>query len=162
MTRMDSAIAKLRTRKAKLQCIGIVVAVVALAVFVRISSGPGPIQAAPPAKAAPQTKPADGPIEKPAGEKLQIVAVVNGEKVTRIDLAQEALVHYGDEVLEMLVNKHLILEGCKARGIGVTHQEVADEMDQMAQRFGVPLEQWLKMLREERNITPQQYASDII
>ena len=32
----------------------------------------------------------------------------------------------------------------------------------MAKRFGLPVDQWLKLLKQERNIDVEQYASDII
>ena len=36
------------------------------------------------------------------------------------------------------------------------------EIERMAKRFNIPVDQWLKMLKQERNITPEQYANDII
>ncbi|HEX4132037.1 MAG TPA: peptidylprolyl isomerase [Pirellulales bacterium] len=132
-------------------------------VAVRMGMGTWSAKAAAPAKtvkksSAPAEAPsADGPPNKP-----QIVAIVNDEKISRNDLAQEALVHYGEEVLEMLMNKHLILDACERHGISVSQEEVAAEIDRMAERFGVATDQWLKMLREERNISAQQYARDIV
>ena len=32
----------------------------------------------------------------------------------------------------------------------------------MADRFKIPVNQWLKMLKQERNVSPEQYADDII
>ena len=91
-----------------------------------------------------------------------IVAAVNGRPITREELARECLVHYGKEVLEAMVNKYLILQECRRQGITVTKREVDDEIERMAKRFGIPVDQWLKMLRQERGIKPEQYASDII
>lgn len=92
----------------------------------------------------------------------EIMAVVNGEPITREDLARDCLRQYGEEVLESLVNKQLIVEHCKAQNIGVSRKEVEAEIDRMAERFGLPTDQWLKLLQEERHITPTQYAKDII
>lgn len=92
----------------------------------------------------------------------RIVATVNGTQITRSDLARECLRHYGEEVLESLVNKLLIAQECKQRKIVVTRAEVDAEVERLAQRFGLPKNQWLKMLKKERGITPAQYASDII
>ncbi|HEV3005327.1 MAG TPA: peptidylprolyl isomerase [Pirellulales bacterium] len=100
--------------------------------------------------------------ESTAKEKPGVVAVVNGEPITREKLGEECLQHFGDEVLDTLVSKQLIVEQCKARGIEVTHEEVRAELDHMAERFGLPTDQLLKMLKDERHITPNQYAKEII
>lgn len=97
-----------------------------------------------------------------ARAKLDLVATVNGEKISREDLARECLRHYGKEVLESLVNKCLIRQECERQGLVVTEKEVSDEVERMAKRFGLPIEQWYKMLKQERGINPAQYASDII
>ncbi len=109
------------------------------------------------------TKPAPAADAKdPQSRRLEVVAVVNGEPITREDLARDCLRQYGEEVLESLVNKQLIVEHCKAQNIGVSRKEVEAEIDRMAERFGLPTDQWLKLLQEERHITPTQYAKDII
>ncbi|ASV72655.1 Foldase protein PrsA precursor [Thermogutta terrifontis] len=92
----------------------------------------------------------------------QIVAVVNGEPITRDELRRECLRRYGEEVLESVVNKYLIMEECQRRGITVTAEEIDAEITRMATRFGMPVEAWLKLLKDERGIKPEQYRRDII
>ena len=53
-----------------------------------------------------------------------IVAVVNGQSITRQELAQQCMERYGEQVVESLVNKHLILQACKKQGIRITHQDI--------------------------------------
>ena len=91
-----------------------------------------------------------------------VVAAVNNQRITREDLAQECLRHYGNEVLESMVNKQLIAGECRRQGITVTSAEVDAEIERMSKRFNIPVDQWLKMLKQERNVTPAQYANDII
>ena len=91
-----------------------------------------------------------------------VVATVNSRRITRRDLARECLFHYGEDVLDSLVNKRLINQACRSRRITVTDQEVKEEVERMAKRFSIPVEQWLKMLERERNVTAEQYADDII
>jgi len=121
--------------------------------------------AGPPSIAGPQaassTRAAGAPGAATAN-RPQVVAIVNGEEIQRNDLARECLIHYGTEVLESLVNKHLIAQHCRQRGITVTSQEVDEEIDRMAKKFQLPTEQWMKMLKQERGISPEQYAEDII
>ncbi|MGQ9504153.1 MAG: peptidylprolyl isomerase [Thermogutta sp.] len=92
----------------------------------------------------------------------QVVAVVNREPITRDELRKECLRRYGEEVLESVVNKYLIMEECQRRGIVVTAEEVDAEITRMATRFGMPIETWFKLLKDERGIKPDQYKRDII
>ncbi|MGH7137590.1 MAG: peptidylprolyl isomerase, partial [Pirellulales bacterium] len=94
--------------------------------------------------------------------QLVVLADVNGEKIERPELARQCLRHFGKDVLESMINKRLISSECQRRNIGVTDAEVKDEMDRMARRFSMPTDQLLSMLREERHITPEQYAKEII
>jgi parvulin-like peptidyl-prolyl isomerase len=119
----------------------------------------------------PQRRPAEGKEKRGAAEERSpfdrkgipaVVAGVNSQRITRDDLARECLRRYGKEVLESMVNKQLIAAECRRQGISVTRNEVEAEIERMAQRFGIPVDQWLKMLKQERNVTPQQYADDII
>lgn len=121
-------------------------------------------QMPPPAAAARQaaTEPEpEGP--NPADvAALAVVAHVNREEITRQELAQEALLHFGPEVLDILINRELISQECQRRKITVTDAEVAEEVERMARHFGLPVDQWYKMLKHERRIKEAQYQSDII
>ena len=101
-------------------------------------------------------------IKAPAPAQLKIVARVNGEPITREQLGEECLRHYGEEVLESEVNKRLISLECGSRGIQVSREEVAAEIQRMATHFNLSVQQWYKMLKQERGISPVQYASDIV
>ncbi len=122
---------------------------------------PRPVPAQARASVAAGQTPAPSP-GKTAAAPLKIVANVNGEDVTREQLAGECLMHYGEDVLDRMVNKYLIIEECKKRGITVSQAEVNLEIERMAGRFGLPTDQWLKMLSQERGISRAQYASDIV
>lgn len=117
--------------------------------------------AAKPAAPAPATAQAGRPLDinQP---KRDVIAMVNNESVQRVELGKQCLRHYGKEVLERLVNKQLIVDACKQKNIQITREEVEAEIDRMAQRFGVPTDQLLKLLEEERGIQARQYAEDII
>lgn len=97
-----------------------------------------------------------------APQQILVLASVNGEKIERPELARQCLRHFGKDVLESMINKRLIASECERRNIAVTHGEVKEEMDRMARRFSMPTDQLLTMLREERRITPEQYAREII
>ena len=88
--------------------------------------------------------------------------MVNGEEIQRQELANDALSVYGKEVLESVMNKHLIMSYCQQRQITVTQKDVSGEIDRMARKFGLTTDQYLKMLKQEREIKPEQYANDIV
>ncbi|HUY36972.1 MAG TPA: peptidyl-prolyl cis-trans isomerase [Pirellulales bacterium] len=174
-TAQETAVPTADGWKRRVGLLSSVLGVLALALAVRFASPPKQAEGAPKAKLAPKkianakktAKTAahsddSQPHELVAPEKPSVVAVVNGQPISRNELAQECLKHFGDDVLKTLVNKQLIVEHCKARKITVTHEEVRAEIERMAQRFGLPSDQLLKMLKEERHITPDQYAKEII
>ena len=156
--------------KRRLVWLGAALSILLVCLAVRSTWGPDPASAQGPLgllRGKPATPPA--PVKDPSAEtlpdgtqKLAVMATVNDEPISRNDLAREALRHYGAEVLESLTNKHLISQHCLKHNLAVTQQEVAAEIDRMAERFGLPTDQWLKMLKEQRNINPAQYAKDII
>ena len=56
--------------------------------------------------------------QNPMEQFPKVVAVVNGQTITRDKLAQECLKRYGTIVLDNLLNKHLILQlSAKPRGL---------------------------------------------
>ncbi len=91
-----------------------------------------------------------------------VVAVVNGEPITRQSLGKQCRVRWGEEVLESLVNRHLITQACQDRGIVIGDKDIEDEIQRIAGKFSLTTEHWLKMLKNERNVSPQQYRRDII
>ena len=93
---------------------------------------------------------------------LRPIARVNGQEITWRELAEACTARYGGEVLESLVNKHLILMECQRRGIGITQKHVDDEIISIANKFDVSPQQWVKLLEDERNISLNQYRNDIV
>jgi parvulin-like peptidyl-prolyl isomerase len=140
--------------------------VLALCLTIRHFWGPKAANAKGPLETAAQKAPAAAARPNPATQggqsKPQVVAIVNGEEISRNDLARYCLWHYGKSVLESVVNKRLIVERCRELKMQVTQQEVDAEIERVARKFSLPVEQWLKMLQTERNVTPQQYAQEII
>jgi parvulin-like peptidyl-prolyl isomerase len=102
------------------------------------------------------------PTENKSDSGSSVMAVVNGESITRNQLGQEVLRRYGEDVLEAMVNKQLILSACQAKGLEITQGEVDDEVARVAGKFGIAAERYLQMLQEERKISPIQYKRDIM
>jgi hypothetical protein len=90
------------------------------------------------------------------------IAVVNGQVITRQQLADECVAREGKKILEILVNRALIEQALVRQKKSVTAPEIDAEIEQVAQRYGVSREIWLKTLDKERGISPTQYAREII
>ena len=101
-------------------------------------------------------KPAD-----PLAKIPKVVAVVNGKTISREQLADDCLARFGTVVLDNLLNKRLILQACEAKNIVITQQDVNDEIERTAGKFGLTTPLFLKAMQEERDVTPEQYASEI-
>lgn len=91
-----------------------------------------------------------------------VVAVVNADPITRKQLAQASIDRYGKEVLDNMINRHLIMQACTNQGITVTKEEVSAEIRRLAEKFGLTLESYLQLLQEERDISPNQYSREVI
>ena len=91
-----------------------------------------------------------------------IVAVVNADPITYKTLADESLRRYGADQLESMINRHLILQACKEQGIEVTETDVREEIQRLATKFRLSVENYLALLQEERQISPNRYGREII
>lgn len=137
------------------------VAVLAIASSFRSAEGPREAAAQAPATTTAANSP-DAPLPSVGRPEHDVMAIVNGQDISRQKLADACVSRYGEDVLESIVNKRLIENHCKKRQITVTNEEIAAEIDRMAQRFQLGRDQWLEMLQKERGITPQEYARDIV
>lgn len=91
------------------------------------------------------------------------IAVINGEVITRTQLADECVVRKGEEILETLVAKKLIEQALRKSKMEVTAAEIDQEIDNVAMKVaGIGREAFLRTLDKERGISPIQYARDII
>ena len=96
-------------------------------------------------------------------DALSLPAVrVNGQTILRDELAQECLERYWRDVLDNVVNRTIIQQACAEKGVAVTDAEVNQEITRMSKRFGLPVDQWYRMLEAERGLTPLQYQRDVI
>ena len=167
MTGMEAEAVSRATRAAewkhRIIWLGVAVAVLAVAVLIRVAEGDRPAAAATQPAAAP-TKNGESEQAPPRVNRreLDVMALVNGKDISRPALTQACVERYGEDVLESLVNKRLITNYCAKRGIAVTNEEISAEIDRMAKRFQLGREQWLEMLEKERGVSPQEYARDIV
>ncbi|MCL2347485.1 MAG: peptidylprolyl isomerase [Planctomycetaceae bacterium] len=119
-------------------------------------------QAAPAGETKGETK------KTPASQKMtfetmpEVVAEVNNVKITKQELANEAIRVHGKEYLDGMINRTLIMQECQRLGIVITSQDINQEIDAFAKRFKFTTEQWLSMLKTQNDIDYDQYANEII
>ena len=90
------------------------------------------------------------------------IAIVNDQVITRQQLSDECVARRGKEILDTLINRVLIEQALRRAKLEVTAAEIDQEIENVARRFGIGREAWLRTLDKERSISPVQYARDII
>ena len=112
--------------------------------------------------AAAQQIPGQSPQPDQTARQIQTLAVVNGEPITRQQLANECLRRFGEDVLKSVINTQLVFNECKKRGIVITEKDVNDEIVIRAKRFGMSGERYINLICSRRNITVDRLKNDII
>lgn len=77
-------------------------------------------------------------------------------------VAEECVARFGQEVLENIINRTMIQQACAEANVTVSESEVTNEIHRIAKRFNIAVDAWLRMLQEERGLTPAQYQRDVI
>jgi parvulin-like peptidyl-prolyl isomerase len=91
-----------------------------------------------------------------------VVATVNGASISLNELAVQCRKRFGTDILEDLINKTLILQACQTQNVTVTEKDINDEIGRTARKFNLSTSMYLKLIEDERGISPEQYASDVI
>lgn len=99
---------------------------------------------------------------EPQKQQKRALAKVGKEFILFDQVADEAVSRHGQEILENMINRAIIQQACSAQGIEVTEAEVDAEIVTISKKFGLAVDQWLKMLQAERGVTIEQYRKDII
>jgi hypothetical protein len=92
-----------------------------------------------------------------------IVANVNGVLITRQQLAEELSARKGRKQLEALVNRTMIEQTCKAKGITVDEKEIQAELVAQMKATGSPsIQDFEKSMLGPMKTTLYEYREDII
>ncbi|MGE3314958.1 MAG: peptidylprolyl isomerase [Planctomycetaceae bacterium] len=97
-----------------------------------------------------------------ASNDQKALARVNSEPISYDVVARECMARYGQEVLENIINRMIIHQACREKGIEISKEQVDGEVTKIAQKFNLDVDGWYAMLQKERNLTPTQYRNDII
>ncbi len=90
------------------------------------------------------------------------LAEVNGVKITKNDILQEAFRQHYEKVLDARIRLLLIDMECQRQKITVSNQEIEDEIQRLAKSLNLTTENWLEMILNENGFPPDLYRSDVI
>ncbi|HVT27967.1 MAG TPA: peptidylprolyl isomerase [Lacipirellulaceae bacterium] len=98
-----------------------------------------------------------------------VVEIINGEQITYSELAEECLLRYGRQVLEVEIS-HLLLHQALANAkLTVTEQDLNDEMAHAAQLAGVvdkngkpDMAKWIQTATKDQGVTKDEYIRDSV
>jgi parvulin-like peptidyl-prolyl isomerase len=119
-----------------------------------------------PANTASAIKPAAPSVDSAPGmgnaQVPAVVATVNGQTISRDELAKLCLQRSGHEVLENVLNKFLIVQACQAQQVVISQKDVDDEIGRIAEKFNLSTAMYLKLIEDQRDIMAEQYAADVV
>ena len=104
-----------------------------------------------------------GPQESPlSASKNEYFARVDGVLITREMVGNECIDRYGKDVLDNIINRTIIHQACKKRGITISADDVNREIQSIATKFNLDVSSWYELLQMERGLSPVQYQRDVI
>lgn len=92
----------------------------------------------------------------------EIVAEVNGEKITLAQLQEESLKQHGEDVLSRILNRALVLAECKRKGVAITRSDVDAEIERLAKSFRLTKTQYLEVVQKDSSMSYQEYAEEVV
>jgi hypothetical protein len=127
--------------------------------WAKVSAQPAP----PAASALPAAAAPSGPAVSPEYAS-RVVAYIHGTTpVTREMLGEYLITRFGAEKLELMVNKLIIDDACKARGIDITNAEVnAQFEDDLKGLGGLDRKQFVEGYLKHRHLNLTEYLEDIV
>ncbi len=103
---------------------------------------------------------AQQPAAGPQGERGELVATVNGDPITRDQLFDQMYSQGGQEALDQLITRHLIIQLADSEGIAVTEPELDEEIESIvAENFQGNREQF-EMVLEQYGISLEAFRED--
>jgi parvulin-like peptidyl-prolyl isomerase len=98
-----------------------------------------------------------------------VVATVNGEKVPYSELAEECLMRYGRQVLDVEISHLLLQQSLAKANVKVTDQDLNEEIAHGAELSGVvdkagkpDIDKWIQTATAEQGVTKDQYVRDSV
>lgn len=118
-----------------------------------LSLAPTSLMAQQPARSAPvQTQ----------TRQIQTLAVVNGQDVTRQQIADECMRRFGEATLKSIIKKQLVITELEKVGIQITEKDIDAEIANRAKPHGWSGEHYSKTICNGRNLTLDEFRNNFI
>jgi parvulin-like peptidyl-prolyl isomerase len=98
-----------------------------------------------------------------------VVATINGEVIPYSELAEECLLRYGQEVLDVEISHLLLTQSLTKANLAITDQELNQEIAHAAKLSGVvnkdgspDMATWIESATKEQGISKDQYLRDSV
>jgi parvulin-like peptidyl-prolyl isomerase len=96
-----------------------------------------------------------------------VAAMINGQTITLLELAEECIERHGEDVLEGAINRRLLDQSLRRRKIAVSNDQIEAEIARAAQSMGKITEDgkpdvagWVDYLTQTQNISREVYIRD--
>lgn len=98
-----------------------------------------------------------------------VAAVVGDHQISLRELAEACLDRHGEETLEGTINRTLLEQACKNKGITISEEELDEEVTRAASLAMPPkadgspdVEGWIAQVTESQNVSPEVYRRDSV
>lgn len=97
-----------------------------------------------------------------AAKWSEVVCEVNGEPITREQLADELIATFGAKQLELIVNRKVIEQACKQQKVEISRPELEAELDATLKRLNLSRKEFVERILASRELSLIQYVRDTI
>jgi len=115
-----------------------------------------------PSASAQQSSPRAQPVSQTGQKRISTMATVNGRPISRQQLANESMRRFGNDVLESIINKLLVMNKLREQRIEITEGDINEAIREKAEKFGLSADRYLKLIESKRDIKIDQYKNDIV
>ncbi len=125
---------------------------------------PASAQAAPPgpSTASSTPEPTNAPTSTSDYSKRVVAYIHDSVPVTREQLGEYLIARYGNEKLELMVNKMIIDEACRARGVDVTQAEIEAQLAEDLKGLQLDHKQFVNNYLKAHHMNLYMWREDII
>ena len=94
--------------------------------------------------------------------QIQTLAVVNGQDITRQQIADECMRRFGEATLKSIINKQLVIVELQKAGLQITEADIDAEIASRAKPHGWSGEHYTKTICNGRNLTLDEFRNNFI
>jgi hypothetical protein len=94
--------------------------------------------------------------------KRAVAWIGDKEVITREELGEYLIARFGAERLEMLINKRIIDNACREKGVDVTEAEIDSVLTDDVKSLGVSKEDFVKVVLKKYNKSLYEWREDVI